>query len=298
MTEGHSATPRRVWALLGLMIFLWSFNFVVAKYALREFPPVLLGVLRFTVAGAVILPFFLYKRLQAAQALDWSGDGPKLLGLGLLGVGANQLTFLMGLMHTSVAHAALIIALTPMLVLFLSAWVGHERITRNKVTGLCIAVSGVLLLQLQSLLTGHASPWGDFFVFLASATFALFTVGGKSVRQHFDGLTINTFAYAGSGFLLLPVTLWLGWHFSFEGISTIAWLSLVYMALFPSLVAYMIYYHALRYLSPSRIASVGYLQPFMATLFAVPLLGERITASLVAGGMLVLLGVFWAERRA
>lgn len=298
MTEGHSATPRRVWALLGLMVLLWSLNFVVAKFALREFPPLLLGALRFTVAGAVILPFFLYKRLRAAQALDWNGAGPKLLGLGLLGVGANQLTFLMGLMYTSVAHAALIIALTPMLVLFLSAWVGHERITRNKVAGLCLAVSGVTLLQLQSLLTGHASPLGDLFMFLAAATFALFTVGGKSVRQHFDGLTINTFAYAGSGFLLLPVTLLLGWHFSFAGISAIAWLSLGYMALFPSLVAYMIYYHALRYLSPTRIASAGYLQPFMATLFAVPLLDERITASLVAGGMLVLLGVFWAERRA
>lgn len=298
MIEGHSTTPRRIWALLGLMIFLWSFNFIVAKYALREFPPLLLGALRFTVAGAVILPFFLYRRLQTTQALDWNGAGPKLLGLGLLGVGANQLTFLMGLMYTSVAHAALIIALTPMLVLLLSAWAGHERITKNKVTGLVLAVSGVLLLQLQALLTGHASPWGDFFVFLASATFALFTVGGKSVRQHFDGLTINTFAYAGSGLVLLPVTLWLGWHFSFEGISTVAWFSLFYMALFPSLVAYMIYYHALHYLSPSRIASVGYLQPFMATLFAVPLLGERITTSLLAGGLLVLLGVFWAERRA
>ena len=298
MSEGHPITPRRIWVLLGLMILLWSFNFVVAKYALREFPPLLLGALRFTVAGAVILPFFLYKRLQAVQALDWNGAVPKLLGLGLLGVGANQLAFLMGLAHTSVAHAALIIALTPMLVLLLSAWVGHERITRNKVTGLCIAVSGVALLQLQSLLTGHASPWGDFFIFLASATFAVFTVGGKSVRQHFDGLTINTFAYAGSGLVLLPATMAMGWHFAFENVSATAWLSLLYMALFPSLLAYMIYYHALHYLSPSRIASVGYVQPFMATLFAVPLLGERITASLVAGGMLVLLGVFWAERRA
>lgn len=298
MSDSHRATPRRVWALLGLMVFLWSINFVVAKYALRDFPLLLLGALRFTVAGALILPVFLHSRLRAVMPALRNGWKWKLLGLGLLGVGANQLTFLLGLTHTSVAHAALIIALTPILVLFLSSWVGHESLTRNKVVGLAMAVSGVLLLQLQSLLTGHASPLGDFFVFLAALTFALFTVWGKSVRQQFDGLTINTFAYVGSGVVLLPITVWAGWSFNFFGVSPRGWFSLFYMALFPSLVAYMIYYHALRYLSPSRIASVGYLQPFLATLFAVPLLGERITASLVGGGVLVLAGVFWAERRA
>lgn len=280
------------------MIFLWSSNFVVAKYALREIPPLLLGALRFTVAGLVILPWFVWRRMQASEPLKLKGDVLKLLLLGICGVGANQTTFLLGLGRTSVAHAALILALTPMLVLFLSSWVGHERLTRNKIVGLCIAISGIAALQVRSFLTGHASPVGDLFIFLASATFAMFTVGGKSVRQHFDGLTINTFAYVGSGIALSPVTMWAAWEFPLASVSATGWLSILYMAVFPSVVSYMIYYHALQYMAPSRVASLGYLQPILATMFAVPLLGEKITLSLVLGGCLVLLGVFWAERRA
>ncbi|MCC6589156.1 MAG: EamA family transporter [Bryobacterales bacterium] len=280
------------------MIFLWSSNFVVAKYALREIPPLLLGALRFTAAGLVILPWFVWKRMQSSEPLKLKGELLKLILLGICGVGANQTTFLLGLERTSVAHAALILALTPMLVLFLSSWVGHERLTRNKIVGLCIAISGIAALQLRSFLTGHASPLGDFFIFLASATFALFTVGGKSVRQHFDGLTINTFAYVGSGIALSPITMWAAWEFPLASVSATSWLSVLYMAVFPSVVSYMIYYHALHYMAPSRVASLGYLQPILATMFAVPLLGEKITWPLVSGGCLVLLGVFWAERRA
>ena len=70
------------------MIFLWSSNFVVAKYALREIPPLLLGALRFTVAGLVILPWFVWRRMQASDPLKLKGDVLKLLLLGICGVGA------------------------------------------------------------------------------------------------------------------------------------------------------------------------------------------------------------------
>lgn len=304
MTDGPRATPRHIWALLGVMVFLWSINFVFAKYALREFPPVLLGSLRFTVAAAVLVPFYFWQRYRKQRDAAAQGELRnhrnlwwKLLLIGVIGVGGNQLTFLVGLGQTSVAHASIIIGLTPVFVLLFSVLLGHERITTNKTIGLAIAFCGLAVLQSQTSTKVHASLLGDFFVFIAAVTFAIFTVGGKTVRPYFDGITINTVAYVSAGVILSPVTLWHASRFSFSGVTLTGWLSMLYMALFSSVVAYIIFSHAMQFLPASKITMLSYLQPVLATLFAVPLLGEPVTKSLAAGGALVLAGVWCAERR-
>ena len=280
--------------MLAFMVLVWSVNFVVAKNALGQFSPLMLGALRFTCGGLFILPIYLWGK-RGEPLPDFSASW-KVLGIGVLGVGLNQFLFLLGLVRTTVAHSAILIAMTPMMVLLLSAWVGHERITRTKLAGLAMATSGVGVLQGRALLGGHGSMVGDLFVLLAGLTFAMFTVAGKEIRERYDALTINTFAYTGSAVLLAPVTLWLAAATDFSTVRWTGWLSVVYMAIFPSVIAYLIFYHALRYMPSSQVSRLAYLQPFLATLFAVPLLGERVTLSLIAGGALVLAGVFWTER--
>ena len=291
--EGGSR--RRLHALLAFMVFVWSVNFIVAKNALTEFSPLLLGALRFTVGGLFVLPIYLWSKRNSQGpplSISW-----KVLALGVVGVAANQFLFLLGLMRTTVSHAAILIALTPVMVLLLSAWVGHERITSGKAAGLGLALSGVAVLQGRALFGGHGSMLGDVFVLLAGLAFAIFTVGGKEIRQRYDGLTMATIAYAGSAALLSPLTLWLASSFDFSRVTWVGWVSVVYMATFPSVIAYLIFFHALRFMPSSQVSRLAYLQPFIATLFAVPILGEKVTASLVTGGALVLAGVFWAERR-
>jgi drug/metabolite transporter (DMT)-like permease len=70
----------------------------------------------------------------------------------------------------------------------------------------------------------------------------------------------------------------------------------MYMAVFSSIVAHVIYYWALSHLPASRVASFSYLQPLVATVLAVPALGEPVTPPVVAGGALVLAGVWLTER--
>jgi drug/metabolite transporter (DMT)-like permease len=68
------------------------------------------------------------------------------------------------------------------------------------------------------------------------------------------------------------------------------------MALVASVLCYLIYYHALTLIPASRIAAFSYVQPLLATLIAIPTLGERPTTSLITGGALVIVGVIMAER--
>ena len=288
--SGH--TPLRVWVLAGLMVFLWAVNFLVAKVALRHFPPVLLASLRLTVAGAAVIPVYLWRRTRPLERAGLA----RLIAIGVLGVAMNQVFFTLGIGKTSVAHAALIIALGPAFAFLLSAAFGLEPFTLRKAAGLAVAFTGVALLQRAPDAARVATPLGDLLIFLAAFTFSAFAVASKSIRARFDGLTMTTATYVASALMLLPVTAWYSRSFSYSSVSLTGWAALAYMALVSSLFCYAIFYHAMRYITVTRLSAFSYLQPLFATGLAVPLLGESLTSSLAGGGALVLFGVFLTER--
>jgi drug/metabolite transporter (DMT)-like permease len=263
--------------------------------ALREFPPLLLAGLRIVIAGTFILPIYLWRQRGKHEAWTWP-EFRRVLLLGLFGVAGNQLLFVIGLAWTSVAHAAIVVTLMPVLVLLFSAFLRHEHTTPRKILGMITAAAGVAVLQLAKDPGSGATLLGDFCIFLAILAFAIFTVKGKQIATKYSSLTVNTIAYAGGGLALAPMTLWLGLKFDFGRVSAAAWWSLIYMAVFAAVIAYLIYYYALTYIPASRVSAFSYLQPMVATLFAVLLLGDRITTALVIGGILVLSGVYVTER--
>lgn len=297
MSSSLSRPPAlKLYGLIALMTFLWAMNFVISKIALREIPALLTAGLRTALAGLLILPIY-FLRAKNGNGRDWKlRELPLLLYLGLFGVALNQLFFVLGISRTSVAHAAFMIGLTPILVLLLAAAARLERVTALKLCGMATAAAGVVLLQAKREQSSGATLSGDMFILLAALTFALFTVIGKRAAGGFSSLTVNTFAYAGGGLMLLPITITQSLKFSFAAVSAVAWASVVYMALFPSIVCYLIYYYALRHVPASRISAFSYVQPLLATVMAIPLLGERPTASLLAGGALVVTGVWITER--
>ena len=285
----------RLYALLGLMLLFWSLNYIIGKVALREFPPVLLTCLRTTIAGIAILPIYLWR--EWGKRMPWTGrELGTLLALGLYGVIANQLFFVLGLAYTSVAHAAVIMTLMPILVLLLAAFLGQERITSRKVVGMVIAAAGVGVLQMERKAGSGATVLGDFFTFVCGISLAIFTVRSKQLIQRFGSLAINSVAYVGGALAIAPVTIWLSWRFGLGRASAAAWWGVAYMAVFSSVLAYFIYNYALTYMPASRASAISYLQPLGATLLAVILLGEPVTTLLVIGGILVLTGVFVTER--
>lgn len=298
MNDGAKTAPShwRLYSLIGLMTFLWALNFIIAKFAVRQIPPLMAAGLRTGLAGILILPIYFWERKTKGVAAWTKADVPMLMFLGMFGVALNQLFFVLGISRTSVAHAAIMIGVTPILVLAIASAIGQESLSAGKLLGMALALAGVVALQFSPSKGAVTSVAGDFFIFLASVTFAMFTVMGKRVVENFSSITINTFAYAGGGLFLLPLTLWQSVGFPFRQLSWATWASVLYMAAFPSVLCYLIYYYALAYIPASRVSAFSYLQPLLATLLAIPLLGENPTTSLVAGGCLVLVGVFVAER--
>ena len=289
-----------LYALILLMVAFWSGNYIAGKIALRELSPLFLAGLRIGLAGVTMVPLYAWERVRKRDrslTVTARHDVVRLLLLGLLGVTLNQFFFIVGLSRTSVAHAAILIGLTPIQVLIIAGVRGQERITARKAVGMAIALAGVALLKAFEPAAGTGATWlGDFFILLTGLCFALFTVFGKEVTREYSTITMNTYAYVGGAVALLPLTLWEATHQPLAHVSAGAWLAAIYMALFPSVVAYLIYYHALGHMAASRVSAFSYLQPVFASIMGVVLLGESLGAPVIAGGAVILAGVYLAER--
>jgi drug/metabolite transporter (DMT)-like permease len=160
------------------------------------------------------------------------------------------------------------------------------------------AAAGVVFLQLVRGGEGsEASALGDLMMLGNAALFAAFSLFGKPLTAEVGTLAVNAVAYWGGAALSLPFAVWGLWRLGDPGgISAAAWTGIVYMAVAPSVVGYLIYTHALRWLPASRVASVTSVQPVLATLLAVALLGERPGLAYVAGAAVILGGVWLVQR--
>jgi drug/metabolite transporter (DMT)-like permease len=289
-----------LYILISLMTLFWSANFIIGKVALREFPPLLLGALRIGIAGVFVAPIY-WQSMRAQRKRWWpSGNASLLVFLAIANVG-NQLLFIFGLSRTSPAHSAWILGTCPIFVLLIAASMGLERITIPKVAGMTLALSGVAYLARQAsgaagAPMAQASLDGDAITALAGILFSFFAVYAKKATEIYSSITVNGISYMGGALVLAPIIAWRAPAFAFAQVTTAGWCSLVYMAIFPSVICYLIYYHALTRVSASRVTAFIYLEPVIATLLAVAFLGERITAPLVASGTVIFSGVYLAER--
>lgn len=279
------------------MELFWSLHYVASKYALREFEPFVLAFLRIGAATLILgLISAVSRSGGAARTVKTSRPRSLFLQLGLFGTALNQLFFILGLSKSLASHSALIISLSPVFVLFIARLKGMERLARFRVAGMAISILGVVALNLKQGFHLQTQYFlGDLITMAGVLSFSYYTIISKDIARH-HGLIRATFAtYLGGALFLVPAGVY-GWHRQIWGM--ISWrgiAALGYMVLFGSIVAYLIFFYALRHAEASRVASYAYLQPVMASAFSISFLGERLTLSLVAGIIIIMTGVLIAE---
>jgi drug/metabolite transporter (DMT)-like permease len=289
--------PRALYALILLMTLIWGANYVVAKTALRFFPPLLIGPLRAALAAMLLAPAYLIVRSRSERKDTWTARELAFVGLlGVFGITLNQVFFILGMARTSVAHAALIIATTPLQVMMLAALRGQERITLRKAAGMLTAIAGVGVLHIGDAGGRGASLAGDLLVFLAAFCFSLYTVFSKEVTRRHDSLTVNALGYVAGAMAGAPLLAQQSLGFDYGSVGPGGWLALAYMTLLASILCYLIFYYALDHMPASRLAAFSYLQPVIAAGTGFVFLHEPVTLPVAAGGALVLGGV-WVTGR-
>jgi drug/metabolite transporter (DMT)-like permease len=275
------------------MLVMWSFNYVAGKVALRHLDPITLAAFRIELATLIILPIYFLRRNRirlSARAL-WT-----LAWLGFFLV-LNQFCFTVGLDYTSSGHSSVILSVGPIIVLLLAIAIKQEALTPGKLFGMAISFLGVILLEAdRGLFTRSPFLTGDLLTLAGTSSFSIYAVFSKKFARGFDTVTMNTINLVAGAILLFPLAIRQGTRLDWGAVGWSGWAGLIYMAAISSVAAYLLFYWVLRYMTASRVAAINYFQPVGAILVSAAFLGEEPTRYLLAGGAIVLLGVFLAER--
>jgi len=282
--------------LMLLGTFFWASNIIAGKVALRSMSPVALAQVRVTGAGAIFAIASMAWRNRAPLRLT-RGDWVYLAITALFGITLNQVFFIGGIGRTSAAHAALIIALGPVMVLFLSCVMRLEALTPLKSVGAAISFAGVVVLTTGKTQFGTAVTLsGDFITLLGTAVFAYYTILLKKVATRFDALSLNTIIFVLGSAFMLPVSGRELFAVRWTALPAEAWWGITFLVTCGSVLAYLIYAFALTELTATRVAAFNYLQPVIAAALGAWLLGESLTTRVILGGAFILGGVYLTER--
>jgi drug/metabolite transporter (DMT)-like permease len=220
--------------------------------------------------------------------------------LGFFGVVVNQMCFALGLSHTAVSHGAVIVGMAPVYTLALAVIFRLEKATWRKFTGIAMAFAGIAVLAAENGMTTRSpSLEGDAVMMTGAIGFAVYSVLGKRVAARYDALTMTAFNHFTGAIVVLPVVIYQA-HALLVGarwrlVPWQSWTAVIYMAVFSSAVAYVLYFWLLKYLQASQLAAFTYLLPVIATILGIVWLGERGSLMQVVGGGLALAGVYWIE---
>lgn len=285
--------PTSVEVMLLSAIGLWALNLTVTRYILTHgFRPLAYGTVRYALAAAV----FVAITLVAERSLRIARRDIGIVLAAAATLWVNQIGFVYSLKTTSASVIALILAATPIFAALLGLSLRTERLPGRFWVGAALSFAGVGLVALGSGGELRGDLGGILLGMLTAATWAVYSMLIAPLMRRYSPSRISAVVLSLS---VLPIALsglsqttsqdWgLGWK---------VWVLLVFATLGPLVVTNVLWFRSLDRIGPSRATLATNLQPFVAALFAVVLLGESIGAMQVAGGLLIGLGILAARRR-
>lgn len=287
-------------AYIGLIVtpLFWAGNAVVARGVVDTIPPTSLAFWRWVIALIIILPFGLpgVRRQWPLVRQHWRS----ILVLSLFSVTAFNSLLYMAALTTTAINIALINSTIPIMVALL-AWVLLAEKTRPiQAVGIAVALAGMLMVIGQGTLerlTGLSFAVGDLIMVAAVASWGIFSVLLRRQSLPLDSLTFLTTQIAMGTVLLAPVYLIDLLFFSGGFVlmpSSVP--PLLYVAIFPGILAYACWNHGVLKVGPARSAMFMYLTPVFAAVLAWLFLGERLAWYHLAGGLLILAGLYLTTR--
>ena len=295
--------PRSWLPLVGLLItvVIWASNNIVSKIILREASPVLVALIRFTLAGLFFyLPVFLalHRGEQRFARSDW----PRLLLLGMVGVTGSLVFSLLGLKTTPATDAAIYSLTTPLFVLVLARlWFG-ERLEPARMLGIGAAFLGAALLAIGGAVgLGGGDLQGALFLLGGSLIWSGYTLLSKEVLARRSPLLVLAAANLGAMVAIWPVAGLLGVWSELPSVLTwspAAWLVMLYLIALMSTTSQWLYVRSLRDLRTGQVSALLYTQPLFTALIAAAVLGELPTPVTIVAGLLIVAGVWLVNRPA
>lgn len=285
---GQSRFPLPLIAAFFALYVIWGSTYLVIRIGVEYWPPLMLGGIRFIIAGSLMYAFLRWRGVPAPTWAQWKAAG--IIGVLLLSFGNGAVTLAE---HSGVTSgvAALAVATVPLFTLLCGYFWG-ARNTRLEWAGIVLGMIGIGMLNLGSNL--QSSPLGAALLLFAAAAWAFGSVWSKH-------LPLPQGAMASAAEMLVGgVVLMIGSALSGEHLDALppmeGWLALAYLAGFGSIIAFNAYMYLLKHVRPAAATSYAYVNPAVAVLLGIVFVGETIgieeaMAMLVIISAVVLIGL-------
>lgn len=292
----HSAMAH---AMMLFAVMIFALNYIVGRWAVGDTPPYMMGFVRWEVGMLLLLPFA-WPHLRRDHA--FIGRNWKLLCLAgflmpFMGAGVSYVAMI----HTGAINAGVIVTSMPVMMVLLSWLILRERFTGGVWLGIAIAIAGVLYIvsrgDLASLLNLSFNI-GDLILVGCNLGLAGYGIAIKKLPEGIHPLSLLTAVCAVGALCHAPFVAYEMALGDYAVLGTKTFVTLGFVAVFPSVVAILIWNIAIGRIGPSRSAFYMYLTPVFAAVFAIPLLGESIGVYHVVGAGLIVIGVTLASRKA
>lgn len=290
---------QRTLALIATSIatLIYGVTFTVAKEVMPMYIKPF-GFILLRVGGAAIVFWILGLFVKAASIEK--ADYKKIIIAAFFGVGLNMLTFFKGLSYTTPISASVIMVTAPILVLIFASILLKEKLILRKIIGIVIGLIGAIVLIIygsSSTTNAENVMLGNLLVFVNAASYAMYLVQVKKLIAKYNPIVFVKWLYLFGFLFVVPFGLSelveVQWHL----MPTSIYLKAAFVVLFTTCITYLFNLFALSRLKPTTVSVFIYLQPVIASIYALFVGSDSLNAIKIAATLLIFLGVFLVTKQ-
>ena len=290
-TPAYRFTWRTLLAF-AIIYFVWGSTYLAIRIGVREFPPLLMAALRFLIAGAVLYAWAFARRERSPDRQQWASISLLavlfiLLDYGLVFWAEQRVPS--GVTAVMMATIPLFIALCEIVLL------RTQTLTLRLALALLAGIAGVAVLASRSSFVGGTpiDPYGALALILGAFSWAVGTVLTRRLSLPSSKVVSSASQMLTGGIFLALASAALGEFREFHpaAISRAAWLSLLYLIVAGSIVAFTAYLWLVHHESPTKVGTYAYVNPVVAVLIGYFFAGESLGLRTILGTLLVLISV-------
>ncbi len=278
---------------LFLTAFLWGGTFIAGKGIAGNVDPYSAAFLRFAIASAFLI--FLTRKIEGRLPGINRGQAINILFLGLTGIFAYNILFFTGLSMINANRASLIIATNPIFISLFSVLLFKDKLSFLKIAGLGLSVTGALLvISAGNISTVFKSGigQGDLAIFGCVISWVSYSLMGKPLMKNLSPMAAVCYSSIAGTLMLFFPALAHGLFSNIPSYGFMDWANLFYLGFFGTVLGFFWYYEGIQKIGPMKAGVFINFVPVSAIILSYFILNEPVTKEILAGGFLVIAGVY------
>ena len=290
---------QRTIALIAVSIatLIYGVTFTIAKEVMPIYIQPYAFILLRVSSGTLV--FWTASLFVTRQKIE-KGDYKKIMIASFFGIALNMLSFFKGLSLTSPISASVMMVTSPIMVLIFSSILIRKPIGKQRILGVFVGLIGALLLITlgsSSKGTSENSAFGNFLVFLNAASYGLYLVLAKDLIKKYNPVVFIKWLYLFGLIFVIP--------FGYGELTAIVWQEIPtniywnigFILIFTTCITYLFNLYGLSKLKPTTVSVFIYLQPVIATIYALIVGADSLNLVKICATLLIFFGVYLVTKQ-